>query len=98
MPASGPTALALAALELGEELGLLGGQRRVDHGQVGAQRLADPVAGLAVEPPVPADAGEAAPVTIDAPPPKQQGPVDPGCTDDDDLTPCLKDPLGSGNE
>jgi len=27
--------------------------------------------------------------------PKQR-PVDPGCLDDDDLTPCIKDPLSSG--
>jgi serine/threonine-protein kinase len=43
--------------------------------------------GSSVTPPTPVDAG--APVR----PPR---PVDPGCLDDDDLTPCIKDPLGSG--
>jgi hypothetical protein len=39
-------------------------------------------------------AGSASTPPPDAAP--KQGPVDPGCLDDDDLTPCLKDPLGSG--
>ncbi len=38
--------------------------------------------------PTPLDAG--APV-------RPARPVDPGCLDDDDLTPCIKDPLGSGD-
>ena len=47
-------------------------------------------AGSATQPPPPApiDAGTAV----------IKAPVDPGCLDDDDLTPCLKDPLGSGSK
>jgi serine/threonine-protein kinase len=52
----------------------------------------------------PAGSGSSTTTAGSATPPPQpppdaapkQGPVDPGCLDDDDLTPCLKDPLGSG--
>ena len=49
-------------------------------------------------PPSPVDAGapQAPPPSIDAAPKGPKLPVDPGCLDDDDLTPCLKDPLGAG--
>jgi len=39
--------------------------------------------------------GSNTPTPVDAGTPRVR-PVDPGCLDDDDLTPCIKDPLGSG--
>jgi serine/threonine protein kinase len=55
-----------------------------------------PVGSGSVRPP---DAGSVTPPPVDAGAPvvRPPRPVDPGCLDDDDLTPCIKDPLGSGD-
>ena len=55
-------------------------------GSAGSAVTRPPDGSATTPPPTPVDAGATRP----------PGPVDPGCLDDDDLTPCLKDPLGSG--